>query len=69
MAKAGLTDADNILELVDDQTNQAQQPPNTQVNTGAQGQIGMPTTNMLPTEINMPTEDLTKNQANINELR
>lgn len=69
MAKAGLTDADNILELVDDQTNQAQQPPNMQVNTGAQGQIGMPTTNMLPTEINMPTEDLTKNQANINELR
>lgn len=61
MAKAGLTDADNILELVDDQTNQAQQPPNMQVNTGAQGQIGMPTTNMLPTEINMPTEDLTKN--------
>ena len=69
MAKAGLTDADNILELVDDQTNQAQQPPNMQVNTGAQGQIGMPTTNMLPTEINMPTEDLTKNQANISELR
>lgn len=69
MAKAGLTDADNILELVDDQTRQAQQPPNMQVNTGAQGQIGMPTTNMLPTEINMPTEDLTKNQANINELR
>ena len=69
MAKAGLTDADNILELVDDQTNRAQQPPNMQVNTGAQGQIGMPTTNMLPTEINMPTEDLTKNQANINELR
>lgn len=69
MAKAGLTDADNILELVDDQTRQAQQPPNMNVNTGAQGQIGMPTTNMLPTEINMPTEDLTKNQANINELR
>lgn len=69
MAKAGLTDADNILELVDDQTNRAQQPPNMQVNTGAQGQIGMPNTNMLPTEINMPTEDLTKNQANINELR
>lgn len=69
MAKAGLTDADNILELVDDQTNQAQQPPNMQVNTGAQGQIGMPTTNMLPTEINMPTEDLVENQTNINELR
>lgn len=69
MAKAGLTDADNILELVDDQTNRAQQPPNMQVNTGAQGQIGMPNANMLPTEINMPTEDLTKNQANINELR
>lgn len=69
MAKAGLTDADNILELVDDQTNRAQQLPNMQVNTGAQGQIGMPNANMLPTEINMPTEDLTKNQANINELR
>lgn len=69
MAKAGLTDADNILELVDDQINQAQQPPNMQVNTGAQGQIGMPNANMLPTEINIPTEDLTKNQANTNELR
>lgn len=69
MAKAGLTDADNILELVNDQTEQLQQPMDMQVNTGMQGQIGMPTTNMLPTEINMPTEDLDKNQTNINELR
>lgn len=69
MAKAGLTDADNILELVNDQTEQLQQPVDMQVNTGMQGQIGMPTTNMLPTEINTPTEDLDKNQTNINELR
>ncbi|MCM1324168.1 MAG: hypothetical protein NC218_08395 [Acetobacter sp.] len=67
MAKAGLTDADNILELVENSAPEGAIEPPPDMAMGPQGQIGMEGGQMLPTEPSMVSENIPTDRS-INDI-